>query len=99
MSLNNMPELRNTILGPSISFNKMWFDKTLKTTISVSYNKSFNNGEAANRIMNIRAGSGYRIGKRHNLSLNLTIMNRKKISATEKVTSEFIGALLYGMNF
>lgn len=98
-SLSNMPEISNTILGPSISLNKLWLDKKLKTTLTASYNKSYNNGEAVNTIMNMRVGAGYRIGKRHNLSLNMTFLNRKKNTYKNGSIREFIGALLYSMNF
>jgi hypothetical protein len=98
-SLSQMPEIKSTILGPSLSLNKLWFDKKLKSTLSIACNKTYSNGEAVNRILNIRAGSGYRFGKRHNISLNLTYMNRRRMTSEKRTNVEFIGALLYGLNF
>lgn len=98
-SLSQMPEIKSTTLGPSLSLNKLWFGKKLKSTLSIAYNKTYSNGEAVNRILNIRAGSGYRFGKRHNISLNLTYMNRKRMTSEKRTNGEFIGALLYGLNF
>jgi len=98
-SFSIMPELKNTTLGPSLSLNKLWLGKKLRSTLSFAYNRSYNNGDAMNRILSIRAGSGYRIGKRQNLSLNLTLMNRRKIDRDKNGTREFIGAFMYSLNF
>jgi hypothetical protein len=77
----------------------MMLDKKLRNTLSFSYNRTYTNGDAMNRILNVRAGSGYRIGKKHNLSLNLTYMNRKRIEGEHHAINEFIGALIYTMSF
>ena len=94
-----MPGIKNTTLGPSLSLNKLWLDKKLRNTLSLALNRSYTNGDAMNRILNLRAGCGYRIGKHHNLALNLTYMNRKRIAGNYTAINEFIGALLYTMNF
>jgi hypothetical protein len=98
-SISHMPDIRNTTYGPSLSLNKLMLDKKLRNTLSFSYNRTYTNGDAMNRILNIRAGSGYRIGKRNNLSLNLTYMNRKRIEGGKSAINEFIGGLIYTMNF
>lgn len=98
-SFSDMPDIRNSTYGPSLSLNKMMLDKKLRNTLSFSYNRTYTNGDAMNRILNIRAGSGYRIGKRHNLSLNLTYMNRKRIEGEHRAINEFIGGLIYTMSF
>jgi|WetSurMetagenome_2_1015567.scaffolds.fasta_scaffold85627_1 hypothetical protein len=98
-SISIMPETKSTIFGPSVSFNKLMLNKKLRTTLSFSYNRSYTDGKATNRIMNIRAGCGYRIGKHHNLSLNLTSMNRKNLVSENKIISDFAGSLIYTMSF
>jgi hypothetical protein len=98
-SISNMPGIKNTTLGPSLSLNKLLLDKKLRNTLSFSYNRSYTNGDATNRIFNVRAGCGYRLGKRHNFSLNLTYMNRKTIIGDHDAISEFIGSLVYSLNF
>lgn len=98
-SISHMPDIRNTTYGPSLSLNKLMLDKKLRNTLSFSYNRTYTNGDAMNRILNIRAGCGYRIGKRNNLSLNLTYMNRKRIEGGKSAVNEFIGGLIYTMSF
>ena len=98
-SISHMPEIKNTTYGPSLSLNKLMLDKKLRNTLSFSYNRTYTNGDAMNRILNIRAASGYRIGKRQNLSLNLTYMNRKRIEGGHSAINEFIGGLIYTMSF
>jgi hypothetical protein len=98
-SFSNMPGIKNTTLGPSLTLNKLWLDKKLRNTLSLALNRSYTNGHAMNRILNLRAGCGYRIGKHHNLALNLTYMNRKRIAGNYTAINELIGALLYTMNF
>lgn len=98
-SINNMPGIDNTTFGPSLSLNKLMLDKKLRNTLAFSFNRSYTNGDAINRIYNIRAGCGYRLGKHHNLSLNLTYMNRKTLAGEHDAINEFIGSLVYSMNF
>ncbi len=97
-SISNMPGIDNTTIGPSLSLNKLMFEKKLRNTLAVSYNRSYTNGDAINRIFNIRAGCGYRLGKHHNLSLNLTYMNRRTLAGEHDAINEFIGSFIYSMN-
>lgn len=97
--INNMPGMHSTTLGPSVSVNKLMLDKKLRNSLTCAYNRSYADGNAMNRILSIRANSGYRIGKRHNLTLGLTCMNRKNISTTKTAATEFIANLAYSMSF
>jgi hypothetical protein len=98
-SISKVPEIKNATLGPSISVNKLMLDKKLRNSISLSYNSSFTNNNATNKILNIRIGGSYRIGKRQIISLNLIYMNRKSIIGGRAAISEFVGSLAYSMNF
>jgi hypothetical protein len=100
MNVNDAPGMKSTTLGPTIALNKMMFKRKLRNSVSFSYNRAYTNGDVMMRVLNLRASSSCRIGKRHNLSLGLVMMNRKTgINTSPKKITEFIATLGYSMSF
>ncbi|GMN04631.1 hypothetical protein MTsPCn5_00190 [Croceitalea sp. MTPC5] len=66
----------NLILGPTLSIGKQFFDKTLRTNFSSSYNTSFNNAEQQSSVYNFRLGASYTLFEQHNLNLNVLSLFR-----------------------
>ncbi len=79
-SLNfNQTEVTQAITrtwGPSLTVSKMFLDKTLRSTLSASYNTTSTNSERTGEIYNVRLGGSYIIKKKHNLNLNLLYQYR-----------------------
>ncbi|WP_025739525.1 TonB-dependent receptor [Aquimarina pacifica] len=75
--------------GPILSLNKQFFDKTLRTTGSVSYNESRNNGEKQGEVTNIRLGSTYVYKKKHNFNMNVLSQFRNATTESQDLTVTF----------
>ncbi|WP_109436580.1 hypothetical protein [Aquimarina sp. AU119] len=75
--------------GPIVSANKQFFDKKLRTTGSVSYNQSNNNGEKQGDVTNIRLGSSYTYLKKHNFNLNVLSQFRNSTTSSNDFTVTF----------
>lgn len=87
-------------LGPTVAVNQSFLDKTLRATLSSSFNSSFANGENTASILNVRANSSYSIKKKHNVNLGLVMVSRqsRRESAASDFT-EFTATLGYSYNF
>jgi len=87
-------------LGPTLAVSKNMLDRKLRTTLSSSWNQSFNNGISTGRVLNIRANGGYSVKQKHNLNLSLAVVNRA--TGTENSSQEFLeftGSLGYSYSF
>lgn len=78
---------QTTTLGPILSVNKQFFDKKMRTTGSVSYNQSLNNGDKEAEVTNVRLGSNYSYKKKHNLSLSLLSQFRNASTSDQNFTA------------
>lgn len=99
-NVNDAPGVKSTTLGPTISVNKLFFDKKMRNSLAISYNQAYANGNKQVRVLSIRYNNSYTVAKKHNFNLGLTFMNRKRQS-TEPVSklSEFIATLGYSYAF
>lgn len=99
-SINKMPGMNTSTFGPSLSVNKLMLNKKLRNSVTCSYNTSQSDGVALSRVLSMRLGSGYRVGKRHNFNLGIIIMNRKSMkNADTRAVREFIANLAYSVSF
>lgn len=83
-----------------MGIGKLFFEKTLKSNFSASYNQSFVNGSSNSRILSFRLNGTYSVKKKHNIGVSIIILNRnlKKDDNTGSFT-EFTGTLNYSYNF
>ncbi|MBP2834033.1 hypothetical protein J8281_17690 [Aquimarina sp. U1-2] len=86
----------NLTFGPTVSVNKQFFEKKLRTTGSVSYNQSSNNGEKQGDVTNIRLSSNYTFKKKHNFSLNLLSQLRNTTTVSNQ---NFTATFAYNYTF
>ena len=95
---NNQVGLNHTIMfGPSISTTARFFEKTISTGISSSYNMSFKDGNLENSIFNARCNLGYVFAKKHNFMLSGMYLTRKTLIQLSKHTYNFTAT--YSYNF
>ncbi len=80
LNYSKVGESTSTTYGPILSTSKSFFDKSLRTSGSLSYNLSHVNGEKQSEVANLRLGGNYSIKKKHNFSLNLLTQYRKNNS-------------------
>lgn len=99
-NINQAGDMDSKTIGPTLSINKMLFDKKLRTTLTNSLNKSFTNSIFTTRIWNTRLINSWRLKKKHNFNLSLVYMNRlSKQDKKDKKQNEFTGTLGYSYNF
>lgn len=95
-----MPGSKALTIGPSVSVSKLFFEKTLRTSITVSKNNSYSNGKVLNSCFIARFTGGYAIIKKHNLSMSMIYSNRESFSnKIKKVLNDLTGTLSYNYNF
>lgn len=77
--------------GPTVSVNKQFFDKKLRTGLSASYNESLTNGDSQGNVISFRGNAGYVYKEKHNLSLSaLTLLrNTPNVSSANDFTVTF----------
>ena len=86
---NEVPETMSTTWGPSVTLSKQFFDKTLRATLTCSYNTSTTGGENTGEIYNIRLGCGHAIKKKHKLNLGALYQIRHTARRRETYTATF----------
>lgn len=99
-TLNEGAGYQTKTVGPTASVSKSFFDRKLRTTLSSSYNTTYNNSQRINTIVNGRVNAGYTIQKKHNLNLSCVVVRRESQaeSAAQSFT-EFTGTLGYSYSF
>ncbi|NIG56000.1 hypothetical protein [Chitinophaga sp. Cy-1792] len=88
-------------LGPTLGVNKLLLEKKLRTSGTMSWNGSFNNGQSSIKVLTARLSGSYAIKKVHNLNLGITGLNRSggTSTANSKSISELTTTLGYNYNF
>lgn len=82
-SRNDFAQYQTTILGPSLLMNKGFLKKKLRGNVGVTYLET--QGSSTGRIVTYRAGVSYVVLKKHNLNLNLVVLdNDSKAIRTTK---------------
>jgi len=96
-SYNIADSIRNSIIGPTLSINKAFFDKKLKTSAMISYNKSDMNKKLQGENIICRLSGGYVLKQQHNFNLAIinALRNNKKIGKRNECTIN----LTYSYNF
>lgn len=93
-------DLNTMMLGPTLSVNKSFFDKTLNSTVSVSMNNAYSNDELTSQAFNVRINNSFKYQKKHMINLSLVYVDRNnKIAETGGHYSEFTATLGYNYSF
>lgn len=97
---NQMSTLNTQTLGPTLGFQKSFFEKKMRTNIAGSYNTSYTNSELVGSVASIRLGGSYSVKKSHNISASLVVLHRtsKRATGSQEFT-EYTGNLSYSYNF
>jgi hypothetical protein len=99
-SINEGAGFNTKTLGPTASVSKSFFERKLRTTLSSSYNSTYNGVQKVNTIFNGRLNGSYVVQKKHNVNVSLAVINRKTESeSTAKAFTEFTGTVGYSYVF
>jgi hypothetical protein len=92
--------LVSEMFGPTLSVNKSFFDKVLRSGISVSLNNAYTNSDLTSRVLSFRVNNSYKYKKQHSINLGLVYVNRHNpLAETGGDFSEFTATLGYNYNF
>lgn len=93
---NETPSAISTTWGPVISISKLFLEKTLRTSITTSYNTSKTDNFPASGIVNFRLGTAYTLKKQHSFNLSFLLQQRNNSLQKFKTYSLTFG---YNYNF
>ncbi len=99
LNRSDLGELVSQAFGPTISANKSFLEKKLRTLFAATYNHVTANNAISNRVINLRLNGSYSPAKQHAISLNISWVNKLTSTNTEIPFNEFTGTINYGYNF
>ena len=82
-NLNEATEIGSHTLGPVIGVNKLFFNKTFRTSLTTSYSTSNGENISSSNILNIRLGLAYTLVKKHNFNINVLYQQRESITTSQ----------------
>jgi hypothetical protein len=85
------------IIGPTLGIKARVFHKAVMTGLSSSYNVSYNQGAAQNKVLNVRFNTSYTLLKKHNLSANAIWQRRDVVN--KPVTRSITATVSYAYSF
>lgn len=97
---SNTQNLLTEMFGPTLSVNKTFFDKFLRSAISATMNNAYTNSDLTVGVISIRATNTIKYNKKHNINLSIVYVKRKNyLLETDANFSEFTTTLGYSYNF
>lgn len=100
MNANYTTGLTNTkTIGPTISATKMYLNKTLRLTVSESYNKTSSDSSAISSVNAVRFISSYSLKKKHNFTFSIIMLHKLNYMDENKSFHELTGTLAYAYRF
>ncbi|MBN1463917.1 MAG: hypothetical protein JW922_09635 [Paludibacteraceae bacterium] len=90
---------KNLTIGPSLSLSKLFFEKTMRTSCSIAYNKSYIEGSENADILNFRLSGNYSIKKKHEINSSLALLNKMSQGQDTKAFFESTFTIGYRYNF
>lgn len=83
-SRNHTPGVVNEIMGPVLQFRKSFFDKTLQTSLSTSWNGTYTDGHSSGSVLTTRLSNSYTLKKKHRFALSGSYNHRERNNDTRK---------------
>lgn len=102
---NNAVGIQSSFWGPTLSATKAFFDKTLRCSLSSSYNQTSGNNIRSGPVLNNRLNLTYapKTGssqtQRHNFSLGVSALRRFAGTETQPAFTELTGTFNYSYSF
>ncbi len=97
---SDTPDLITEMFGPTLSVNKSFFDKLLRSALSVSMNNAYSNSNLTSRVISVRVTNSMKYKKQHNINLSIVCVNRHNpIVETGGNFTELTATLGYSYNF
>ena len=94
-----MPGAYNFMVGPMVSVSRLFFEKALRASSSIAWNRTYTNKELVNEIINFRINGSYAIKKKHRFNLSIIVLNKSTNSQITGSFTEFTATLGYSFSF
>jgi hypothetical protein len=98
-NLNEATNANTSTWGPSLCINKLFYNRTLRSSFTCAYNTSTNNSISNGNIINFRLGGGYVLKKQHNINLNLLYQIRKQKGENIETSSKQSYTVTFGYTY
>lgn len=95
-TLNKVMEVNSIALGPTLVLGKQLFNKTVRTSLSSSYNTASTDGIKQNSILNFRWNAGYQWLEKHQFNLSALSLIR---NTPNNNSTDFTVTFGYNYNF
>lgn len=99
LNRSEMAEIISQAIGPTLSVNRSFLEKKLKTVFATTYNHVSTNNQVSNKVINIRINGSYSPAKQHAVTLNLSWVNKLVSTTNEAPFNELTTTINYGYNF
>jgi hypothetical protein len=86
-------------LGPSLTISKQLFKKSVRSMLSISHLKTFNNGTISGANSMLRFSNSLKKGKHHNISMDLSYMIKNAGTNISESFREMRANFIYGFTF
>ena len=97
---SNSQDLSTEMFGPTLSVNKSFFEKLLRSSVSVSMNNAYTNSDLTSRVISMRLNNSLKYKKQHSINLSMVCVNRHNpLAETGGDFTEFTATLGYNYNF
>jgi hypothetical protein len=96
-NLNKADTIKTTTMGPSLSMRKLFFEKKMNTTLSLSYNQNRTGNQIQSDVTILRTGAGYTM-QNHNIDFNVVWAKRNKRTENKR-SNDLVFNLTYRYNF
>ncbi|MFM9836897.1 MAG: hypothetical protein ACKVOQ_01465 [Cyclobacteriaceae bacterium] len=95
---NKVTQLTNSV-GPTVTINKLFLQKKVKTSFSSSYIQFFQESNLLNENISARATCAYVTKSKHSFGVDLSLLNRNSKITTTPSFTEFRGGITYNYSF
>ncbi len=100
VALSDGAALQTRTFGPTLAMGKQFFDKKLRTQLSVSHNQTQTEQKNMGRILNGRLSGAWSWKKKHNINFGVVMMNRTNRTEQQPgMITEYTGTLGYAYAF
>ena len=96
---NTVGDIPSIAFGPSASVGKQFFEKALRTNLSLTYNTTYKDKRSSGDAWNMSANADYTYHKHHNLNFNLLVLNRNVTGLNAVSFTEYTLIAGYGYTF
>ena len=98
-NISNFGSTETTAFAPSLSLNKSFFDRKLRSNFRVAYSLVDTEGGASSQVLNLGWNNSWTVMKNQRIALQLNFIDRTSDAASISAFNELYGSIRYGYQF